>query len=184
MTVITGLVYSGKTNYFIQTVANFRSQGFHVLTLKPFEDTLYSRRNVVSHDGRVIESVAVEEPEEILPLLQEHPDVQALAIDGIHRFGWEFLEVAEEVLKRGIHLILSGLDLDFRGQPFGILSHLLCMATQVKKLPASCSVCSAPAHRTQRLVHDRPAKRNDPVFLIGPDVRHEPRCLSHYTLDA
>lgn len=156
LTVITGPMFSGKTTYFIELVDGFKKQGFNVLTLKPIQDSRYSRHNVVSHDGASTKGIVVEEVHEILDFLDDDPDIQAIAIDEVQFFGWDFLDIVEDILMRDIHLILSGLDLDFKGQPFGIMPHLLCFATQVKKMQAVCKICGQPAHRSQRLVNDKP----------------------------
>jgi thymidine kinase len=182
LTVISGPIYSGKTNYFIQTVKGFKQQGIHVLTLKPVQGSRYARNDVVSHDGEVTDGIAIDEAYEILDYLDDDRDIQAVAIDEVQFFGWDFIEIVEDLLKRGIHLILSGLDLDFKGQPFGIMPHLLSFATQVKKMQAVCRQCGEPAHRSQRLVDDRPAKRTDPLVIEADHIRYEARCLAHYEL--
>lgn len=182
MTIVSGPVFCGKTNYFISLVDGFRAQGYNILTLKPYQSSLYAKHHVVSHDGQRTEGLAIEDPYEILNLLDEDPDINAIAIDEVHYFQWDFLEVVEEIQQRKVHLILSGLDLDFKGQPFGIVPHLFSYATSIKKMQGTCSVCGEPSMRSQRFVHDKPAKRQDPIVLSGEGIRYEPRCIHHFEL--
>ena len=182
ITVISGPMFSGKTNYFIELVDNFKKQGFNVLTLKPMQDSRYARNDVVSHDGATTKGIAIDDVHEILDFIDEDPDIQAIAIDEVQFFSWDFIDVIDEILKRDIHLILAGLDLDFKGQPFGIMPSLFSYATQVKKLQGKCRICGEPSTRSQRLVNDKPAKRTDPLVISGDFIDYEPRCLKHYEL--
>lgn len=84
--------------------------------------------------------------------------------------------MAEELARQGVRVILAGLDLDFRGEPFGLMPELLARAEFVEKLTAICARCGAPATRTQRLVNGKPARYTDPVILVGAQEHYEPRC--------
>ena len=88
--------------------------------------------------------------------------------------------MAEELATRGIRVIVAGLDMDFRGEPFGPMPVLMSMAETVDKLHAICMVCGDDASRTQRLVNGNPAKYNDPVVIVGASEMYEARCREHH----
>ncbi|MDP4082963.1 MAG: thymidine kinase, partial [Bacillota bacterium] len=81
---------------------------------------------------------------------------------------------------QGYRVIAAGLDLDFRGEPFGVVPDLMALAETVTKLQAVCSVCGSPASRTQRLINGKPASYDDPVILVGASEAYEARCRHHH----
>ena len=95
-------------------------------------------------------------------------------------FDDEIVPVVQDLAKKGYRVIAAGLDLDFRGEPFGPMPNLLCIAEQLTKLQAVCAVCGSPASRTQRLIDGKPASYHDPVILIGASESYEPRCRHHH----
>ena len=98
-----------------------------------------------------------------------------VAIDEAQFFDWDVAEVARLLADRGLRVIITGLDLDFRGEPFGPMPLLMAEAEMVDKLHAICVVCAAPACRTQRLINGQPARYTDPVILVGADDVYEAR---------
>jgi thymidine kinase len=111
---------------------------------------------------------------EILQRLE--PDTEVVAIDEAQFFDRGVAEVANELADRGLRVIVAGLDMDFRGEPFGPIPVLLAQAELIDKLQAICQVCGAPASRSQRLINGRPAAYDDPVILVGADEVYEARC--------
>jgi thymidine kinase len=99
-----------------------------------------------------------------------------VAIDVAQFFDWKIAEVVNALAHRGIRVIVAGLDMDFRGEPFGPMPLLMAHAEQVDKLSAICVVCGAPASRTQRLIDGAPARYDDPVILVGANEVYEARC--------
>jgi thymidine kinase len=97
-------------------------------------------------------------------------------VDEAQFFGWELSDMCNELAQRGLRVILAGLDMDFRGEPFGPMPLLMAEAEEVTKLQAICVVCGAPASRTQRLIDGRPAAYDDPVILVGGSESYEARC--------
>ena len=92
----------------------------------------------------------------------------------------QIVEVVETLASRGVRVILAGLDMDFRGEPFGSMPILMARAERVDKLQAICMVCGEPASRTQRLVNGKPARYDDPVVIVGAAEMYEARCRSHH----
>jgi thymidine kinase len=99
-----------------------------------------------------------------------------IAIDEVQFFDWTIADVCEELANQGKRVILAGLDMDFRGEPFGPMPLLMAQAESVEKLQAICVVCGAPASRTQRLINSQPANYDDPVILVGASEVYEARC--------
>ena len=105
-----------------------------------------------------------------------------MSIDEAHFFGKGFIRVLEKLLLDGKNIGIAGFDLDFRGEPFGPMPEILCMANEVYKGSAVCKFpdCGAPATRTQRLIDGKPAHYNSPLVVIEGEAHYEPRCLIHH----
>jgi thymidine kinase len=120
----------------------------------------------------------VADAETILDLVE--PDTTVVAIDEVQFFDWHIARIVNELADRGLRVIASGLDMDFRGEPFGPMPLLMAEAEQINKLQAICVVCGRPASRTQRLINGKPAQYNDPVILVGASEVYEARCREHH----
>lgn len=179
--IITGSMFSEKTTELITRVKEYEKEGKNVIILKPIQDSRYARNSVVSHDGLKIRALPVDGVEEIYEVIEEEA-CDILAIDEVQFFGWDFLDVITQIADQGVYVIAAGLDLDFRGKPFGIMPELMALADIVKKKHAKCSVCGNIASRNQRLVNDVPAKESDPLVVIGnnENITYEPRCRFHH----
>jgi len=176
--VICGSMFSGKSEELIRRVRRAQIARQHVQVFKPALDDRYGRRQVASHDGARVEALAVGSSREILEHLEREATV--VAIDEAQFLDREIVEVTQILAGRGIRVIVAGLDMDFRGEPFGAMPEILARAETVDKLQAICMVCGAPASRTQRLVDGRPASYTDPVILIGAQEAYEARCREHH----
>jgi thymidine kinase len=172
--LICGSMFSGKTEELIRRIRRAEIARQRVQVFKPALDDRYSVSKVWSHDGVHVEAEAIESPTEILTRVR--PDTTVVGIDEAQFMDWTVAEVADQLATRGLRVILSGLDLDFRGEPFGPMPLLLAQAEMVDKLHAICVVCGAPASRTQRLINGEPANYNDPVILVGAKEVYEARC--------
>jgi len=104
------------------------------------------------------------------------PDAQVVAIDELQFFDPSVAEVCNQLADRGVRVIVAGLDMDFRGEPFGPIPLLLSQAEMVDKLQAICVVCGASASRTQRLIDGQPAFYEDPIIMVGASEVYEARC--------
>jgi thymidine kinase len=103
-----------------------------------------------------------------------------VGIDEAQFFDPEIVVVAQELADRGLRVVVAGLDLDFRGEPFGPMPVLMTKAERVDKLHAICMVCGEEASRTQRLVNGKPARYDDPVVIVGAAELYEARCRLHH----
>ena len=146
--IICGSMFSGKTEELIRRVRRAEIARQHVQVFKPKLDNRYSVSEVASHNGEQTPAAVIERAGEILELLR--PETTVIAIDEAQFFDWQVADVARILADRGLRVIITGLDLDFRGEPFGPMPLLMAEAEMVDKLHAICVVCAAPASRTQR----------------------------------
>ncbi len=165
--VITGCMFSGKTEELLRRLRLARYARQSTVVFKPHLDTRYSATHVVSHDDSQMESHAVQDAHEIMPLVKTG---QVVGIDEGQFFGLNLVDVCEELANAGHRVIVSGLDQDFRGQPFEPIPQLMAVAEYVTKNLAICMKCGNPADRSQRLVN-REAR-----FLVGAADMYEARC--------
>lgn len=174
--IICGSMFSGKTEELIRRVRRAAIAKQDIQVFKPQIDDRYGIQVVKSHDGQNIEAVPVAAPEAIMDQLEEKTTV--VAIDEIQFFELGIINVIDQLAERGIRVIAAGLDMDFRGEPFGPMPQLLAIAEDVTKLHAICVVCGDLASRTQRLVNGKPAHYEDPIIMVGAQESYEARCRS------
>ncbi len=172
--VICGSMFSGKTEELIRRVRRAQIARQKVQVFKPAIDTRYTAEHVASHNGLRVEAVPVNGVEEIGRRIEADTDV--VAIDEAQFLEAGIVDLCEELADRGVRVIVAGLDMDFRGEPFGPLPALLARAEEVSKLRAICVRCGASASRTQRLIDGRPAAYDDPIILVGAAETYEARC--------
>jgi thymidine kinase len=162
--VVCGPMFSGKSEELIRRLRRAEIAGQRALIVKPRIDDRYDIGHVVSHAGAKMRAVAVSRPEEI-PGLAEAYDV--IGIDEVQFFTPSIVLAIEVLVERGTRVVVSGLDQDFRGLPFGSMPELLCRAELVDKLQAVCHRCGGPATMTQRLVDGRPAAADGATIVVG-----------------
>ncbi len=172
--LICGSMFSGKTEELIRRVKRAQIAKQKVQVFKPSVDTRYTLERVTSHSGAQMSATTVREAREILELVES--DTAVVAIDEAQFFDWAIADVCNELADRGVRVIAAGLDMDFRGEPFGPVPVLMAQAEIVDKLQAICACCGAPASRTQRLVNGKPASYHDPVIQVGAAEAYEARC--------
>jgi len=172
--VICGSMFSGKTEELIRRIRRAQIARQKVQVFKHSLDARYAQREVTSHNGLQWEAVQVDSTEQLRSLIE--PDTNVVAIDEGQFFDEELVDLCEDLADRGVRVIVAGLDMDFRGEPFGPMPQLMARAERVDKLQAICVVCGGPASRTQRLINGQPAAYDDPVIMIGADEVYEARC--------
>ncbi|OQY18661.1 MAG: thymidine kinase [Chloroflexi bacterium] len=172
--VICGSMFSGKTEELIRRVRRAHIAHQKVQVFKPAIDTRYAEREVASHNGMQWEAMPVADTAQLRELIE--PDTTVMALDEAQFFDDGIVALCEELAHQGIRVIVAGLDMDFRGEPFGPMPTLMARAEQVSKLQAICVVCGGPASRTQRIINGQPAAYDDPVILVGADETYEARC--------
>ncbi len=176
--VITGSMFSGKTDEMIRRLRRATIARQQVQVFKPIIDNRYQVEKVTSHAGTAFNAQPIQHVREIFDYL--HPETTVVAIDEAQFFELDIVEVVNSLADRGIRVLVAGLDTDFRGEPFGCMPVVMSIAERVDKLQAICMVCGEPASRTQRLVNGKPARYNDPVIIVGAAEMYEARCRLHH----
>jgi len=176
--VITGSMFSGKTDELIRRLRRARIAKQKVQVFKPAIDNRYGVEKVKSHAGNEFEAIPVANAEAIKMLVED--DTTVVAVDEAQFFDWHISQICQDLAARGVRVICAGLDMDFRGEPFGPMPLLLAEAEKVDKLQAICQVCGDAASRTQRLIDGRPAYYDDPVVQVGGSEAYEARCREHH----
>lgn len=183
MEVICGSMFSGKTEELIRRLRRARIAKQKIQVFKPVIDNRYHAEKVTSHNGADFEAFPVESEQDILTMIDE--DTTVIAVDEVQFFDDTVIDVCEILVNQGKRVIFAGLDMDFRGVPFGPMPAILARAELVDKLHAICVVCGEEASRTQRLIDGEPAAFDDPIVLVGADEVYEARCRQcHQVLPA
>ena len=169
--VVCGSMFSGKTEELIRRMKRAKFAKQRVEIFKPAIDTRYSDNDVVSHDQNAIPSTPVETSSSILLLSS---DIEVVGIDEAQFLDMGLVEVCNELANRGVRVIVAGLDMDFRGVPFGPIPALCAIADDVTKVHAICVRCGNLAYLSHRLVH------NEKRVLLGEKMEYEPLCRDCY----
>lgn len=169
--VICGSMFSGKTEELIRRLRRAKFAKQKVEIYKPAIDTRYSKEDVVSHDHNTIMSTPVDSSAAIMLLSS---DIDVVGIDEAQFFDNGIVDVCNELANRGVRVIVAGLDMDYKGKPFGPIPYLCSIADEVTKVHAICVRCGALAYISHRLVH------NDKRVLLGEKEEYEPLCRECY----
>jgi thymidine kinase len=172
--VICGSMFSGKTEELIRRVNRARIAKISVEIFSPVADTRYDKSALVSHNLNSIPSKAVDKAALILPLASL---VQVVGIDEAQFFDDALPAVCQSLADSGVRVIVAGLDMDFKGRPFGSMPQVMAMADSVTKLHAVCVICGQQAMYSYRLVPD------DSKILLGEKETYEARCRNCFKLD-
>lgn len=179
--VLTGPMFSGKTEELIRRILEARAQGLNVQVFYPGVDTRPrddpSVPQIQSHGGMSVEATRVDASSDILCLL--HDDTSVIAIDEAQFFDRDLLRICDFLADQGKLVIVAGLDRDFRGEPFQTVADLITRLN-VDRLRARCAVCDSPADFTQRVIDGQPAPFDSPLIMVGGSELYEPRCRRCY----
>jgi len=169
--VITGSMFSGKTEELIRRLKRARFAKQKVEIFKPRIEVRYSEEEVVSHDDNAIHSTPVDSSANIIMLASE---VEVVGIDEAQFFDDGLVDVCNQLAYSGVRVIIAGLDMDYRGKPFGPMPKLMSIAEYVTKVHAICVRCGNLAHYTHRLSED------DKLIVLGETDIYEPLCRVCY----
>ena len=172
--VITGCMFSGKTEELIRRLNRARFATQKVVVFKPAVDTRFSKGDVVSHSELRFPCVPVDHAIDIVHAVG---DAQVVGIDEAQFFDGALVAVADRLANEGRRVVVAGLDQDYRGIPFEPIPELMAIAEYVTKTLAVCMVCGAPANRSQRLV------ARDSRVVLGASEVYEARCRLHWRPD-
>jgi thymidine kinase len=204
--VETGPMFSGKTSELLDQANRLlvagEIQGTDFLVFNHASDTRYGENVIGSHGHISLEAIAANSAKDIFDAIFDSNDglvslkpnrelLSTLFIDEAQFFDNNLPKVVEfidryylETLNQGINIFCAGLDMDFRGEPFGSMPELLAIANKVNKFTAVCKECPKGSPRnaqyTQRLINGQPANYNDPIVLVGAAESYTARCQKHY----
>ena len=176
--IITGPMFAGKSEELIRRLRTLSYAHKKIVSFKPAIDDRYDKTKIASHDGEMFDAYAITSAKDIYQFVDDKTEV--VAIDEVQFFGTEVADIIEDLADKGMRVICAGLDLDFRGEPFGPMPTLLSRAEFVTKLSAACTICGCAATRTQRLIDGNPANYDDPVILVGAKESYQARCRKHH----
>lgn len=174
LTVITGSMFSGKTEELIRRLRRALYARRSVQAFKHSLDTRSGITEIRTHNGVPHEAAAVTTSEELLQRVERSTDL--VAVEEAQFFDAGIVEACRRLADAGYEVIAAGLDMDFRGEPFGPMPALLAEADEVVKLRAICARCGRDASRSQRLIDGEPAPASAPTILVGAQETYEARC--------
>ena len=165
--VICGSMFSGKTEELLRRLKRAEFAKLNIAVFKPNVDKRYDTQKVVSHDDNTIQAISVESAKDILKQANE---VQVVAIDEAQFFDSELVTVCTKLANTGVRVIIAGLDMDFLGNPFGIMPEMLAIAEHITKVHAICTDCCATANHSFRKTADKN------LIKIGEKEEYKPLC--------
>ena len=166
-------MFSGKTEELIRRIKRAKIANQKIKIFKPLKDTRYDDNDVVSHDENVVKSIPLGNCLEILNHVDE---VNCVGIDEAQFFDENLVMVCQKLAIRGIRVIVAGLDMDFRGKPFGPIPNLLAVAEYITKVHAICPHCGTLATHSYRL------SKEQETIVLGEKDKYEPRCRVCYEM--
>jgi thymidine kinase len=179
--VISGSMFSGKSEELIRRVRRSELANLTISVFKHRFDDRTSIEYISTHNGDKLKAIALENPEDIKQFITEETHI--IAIDEVQFFDASIVRTILDLVEDGKKVIAAGLDLDFRGVPFGPIPPLLAIADRITKLYAVCMTCGNDAHYSQRLIDGRAAKFDDPIVLIGAQDVYQARCRDCFIID-
>ncbi len=180
--VICGPMFSGKSEELLRRLRRAQIAQQKVIVFKPLLDTRYALEKIVSHAGNSFPAYPVEEPQSIVDIVREN-QATVIGIDEVQFFNHAIITTICALVDEGKRVLCAGLDLDFRGIPFGPIPTLLAIADTITKLSSICTRCGSDAHFSQRLINGVPARFNDPIIMVGAQESYHARCRSCYSID-
>lgn len=179
--LITGPMSCGKTEELLRRIRRCQIAKKHLKVFSPAIDTREHGDYIKSRNGLTADAIKIEHSIQILQHVK--PSDEVIAIDELQFFDSNITKVITVLMNEGKAVIGSGLELDFKSEPFGSMPELMCIATKVDKLHAICMKCRCEeATRTQRLINGKPADKSSPLIMIGGDEAYEARCIKCYEL--
>lgn len=179
--VICGSMFSGKSEELIRRIRRAQFARLNTQLFKPSIDNRKTITHVHAHSGDKLAACAVTSIDELRGVIFDDTDV--IGIDEVQFFSPDIVLIIDQLVYEGRRVVVAGLDLDFRGIPFGCMPALMALADEVTKLKAVCMKSGKDAHLSQRLINGEPAKHTDPIILVGAEEAYEARSRSCHEID-
>ena len=172
---ICGSMFSGKSEELLRRIKRGVIAKQNVLLFKPSIDNRYDENRVSTHNGNSYDSISIEKSSDILNFVKD-TKYDIIGIDEIQFFDNDIVKIINKLADDGIRVIVAGLDMDFKAEPFHPMPEIMAISEMVTKLHAVCNKCGKEASRSQRLINGKPAKYDDPIVVIGASESYEARC--------
>lgn len=172
---ICGSMFSGKSEELLRRIKRGVIAKQKVLLFKPSIDNRYDENRVSTHNGNSYDSISIEKSSDILNFVKD-TKYDIIGIDEIQFFDNDIVKIINKLADDGIRVIVAGLDMNFKAEPFHPMPEIMAISEMVTKLHAVCNKCGKEASRSQRLINGKPAKYDDPVVVIGASESYEARC--------
>lgn len=172
---ICGSMFSGKSEELLRRIKRGVIAKQKVLLFKPSIDNRYDENRVSTHNGNSYDSISIEKSSDILNFVKD-TNYDIIGIDEIQFFDNDIVKIINKLANDGIRVIVAGLDMDFKAEPFHPMPEIMAISEMVTKLHAVCNKCGKEASRSQRLINGKPAKYDDPIVVIGASESYEARC--------
>lgn len=179
--IICGSMFSGKSEELIRRIRRLEYAHQKVVVFKHKVDDRICTEFVHAHNGEKYKAIALDNPADMDLFITD--DMSVVGIDEVQFFSPDIISVIFKLLDAGKSVIAAGLDLDFRGMPFGVIPTLMAVADTVTKLNAVCICCGKDACYSQRLINGSPARFDDPVVLVGAQDHYQARCRDCFIID-
>lgn len=172
---ICGSMFSGKSEELLRRIKRGVIAKQKVLLFKPSIDNRYDENRVSTHNGNSYDSISIEKSSDILNFVKD-TNYDIIGIDEIQFFDNDIVKIINKLADDGIRVIVAGLDMDFKAEPFHPMPEIMAISEMVTKLHAVCNKCGKEASRSQRLINGKPAKYDAPIVVIGASESYEARC--------
>ena len=172
---ICGSMFSGKSEELLRRIKRGVIAKQKVLLFKPSIDNRYDENRVSTHNGNSYDSISIEKSSDILNFVKD-TKYDIIGIDEIQFFDNDIVKIINKLADDGIRVIVAGLDMDLKAEPFHPMPEIMAISEMVTKLHAVCNKCGKEASRSQRLINGKPAKYDDPIVVIGASESYEARC--------
>jgi thymidine kinase len=179
--VICGPMFSGKSEELIRRLRRAQIGQQLIISFNPGIDTRTPSNKIASHNGSALQAITLQSPQQIKDFVTD--DINVIGIDEVQFFSPDLVDIVCQYVDAGKRVIVAGLNLDFKGVPFGTIPLLMAIADTVTKLSAICVICGDDAYLTQRIVNDEPAKFDDPIVKPGAQEAYQARCRSCHLID-
>ncbi|AKX34675.1 thymidine kinase [Spiroplasma litorale] len=177
--LITGCMFAGKTEEFIKRLRRYQYADQNIIVFKPAIDNRYSEKEIYSHSRMNIDAIPVNNSDEVKKIFEENDKIKKIDVVGIDEVQFldeGIVDLLEQFASNQIIVVASGLDKDFKNNPFKNVDKLLVSAEYVDKLTSICHKCGGNGTRTQRIVKGKPAKADSPLIDIAANEKYESRC--------
>lgn len=178
--VITGSMFSGKSEELIRRLRRAEYAKQKIVVFKHSIDNRYGEKGIFSHGRESFEAYPVNTVEQMEEIMDKNIDTDVIGIDEVQFFGEKIVNFCKKYVEYGKRVIIAGLDMSFRAEPYHPMPELMSISDQTDKLQAICTICGKPAYASQRIINGEPAYYEDPLVMVGASENYEARCRRHH----